>query len=338
MSLNRAWMLVLAVSVCSATAEGSSSADPNDFFSSPQWLAQKYLSSSDWPSLDKLIERLAKDRERSEDGRFKLYLTTSAVADRFKTTSLDMDDELRRQFEEYRTTIPESAFAPIIAAMHMHARAWRARGTGFASTVTPEGQALFKERSSSAWKSLQAAKHISSRLPTWYEQAITVGIDADVSRAEVLKLFNEGITRFPGYHPLYFSYARQLAPRWGGSYASADAFVQAQVAAKTNLEGEALYARLYWLFDQYGGRDPDFFAESMVSWPRMRKGFELLMKQFPDSAWNKANFVSFACRAGDAPTYAKWRDTVDAGVFSGAAPDGLSLEVCDLRFANGRRS
>jgi len=41
-----------------------------------------------------------------------------------------------------------------------------------------------------------------------------------------------------------------------------------------------------------------------------------------------------ACRAGDAATYFKWRQTVDRNEFHNAAPQGISLEVCDARFTN----
>ena len=199
--------------------------------------------------------------------------------------------------------------------------------------MTPEGWALFRERNARAWKLIEAAKPKSARLPAWYEEALSIGMDADISPERLTQLFNEGINRFPGYHALYFNYARQFSPRWGGTYADADVFIRTQVAAKTNTEGEVLYSRLYWLIDQFGGGDADFFTASRVSWPRMRAGFELLMKQFPKSAWNQANFVMFACRAGDAGTYAKWRQTVDRNEFYKAAPVGVSLEVCDRRFA-----
>ena len=136
---------------------------------------------------------------------------------------------------------------------------------------------------------------------------------------------------FPGYHSIYFSYARQFAPRWGGDYDTADAFITSQVGAKSNTEGEILYTRLYWLIDQYAA-DPDFFAASRVSWPRMRTGFELLMQGFPNSQRNQASFVAYACRARDAATYAKWRTTVHPGFFQQVTPDGISLDVCDARF------
>ncbi|MGH8184921.1 MAG: hypothetical protein ACREUC_00045, partial [Steroidobacteraceae bacterium] len=149
---------------------------------------------------------------------------------------------------------------------------------------------------------------------------------------QVGALFMEGIKRFPGYHPLYFSYARRFSPRWGGNYVDADAFIESQVAAKTNPEGESLYARLYWLLDQYGGGDADFFEDSLVNWSRMRSGFELLIERFPKGARNQASLASFACRVGDPVTYTKWRRTLDLGAFKDVAPDGVSLEVCDARF------
>jgi hypothetical protein len=62
------------------------------------------------------------------------------------------------------------------------------------------------------------------------------------------------------------------------------------------------------------------------------QGFELLMKDFPNSKRNQAFFVAYACRAKDAATYTKWRQTMPPGLFQQVAPDGISLEVCDARF------
>jgi hypothetical protein len=64
----------------------------------------------------------------------------------------------------------------------------------------------------------------------------------------------------------------------------------------------------------------------------MRSGFEAMMKQFPSSTWNQANFAAYACRANDGATYFKLRPQVDAVQFERAAPAGISLEVCDERF------
>lgn len=246
--------------------------------------------------------------------------------------SEDQDIVFEEWNKNYRRKVPGSAFAPILEALQYDAKAWRARGGGFASTVSPEGWRLFRSRSKKAWDVLQAAKASSSRLPSWYELSITIGMNAELPHEQVTAAFNEGIRKFPGYHALYFNYIRQFTPKWGGSFEEAADFINAQVAAKTNPDGEVLYARLYWVVDQIEGGDIDFFEDSRVDWARMRNGFELMMKQFPASGWNQANFAVYACRAGDARTYRKWRKGLSAAEFNQATPQGLSLEICEARF------
>jgi hypothetical protein len=126
----------------------------------------------------------------------------------------------------------------------MHVTAWRARGKGFSSTVTEEGWRLFKERNQRAWKILIDHKEVSSSLPTWYETAIRIGSDAGLPDDTLRELFDEGIRRHPGYHPIYFAYIRELAPRWGGSYAEADRSFA--VTAPVHSDSDELYARMYW--------------------------------------------------------------------------------------------
>lgn len=331
MNLHRAWIAALALALCTPAIAANDQSGRPAFMQEPQWLGQKHLGAREWGELDALVEKLAASGERAEDGRFQLYLLTTGIADRLETVD-GGDSDFEGKLQEYRKQVPDSAFAPILEAMQMHASAWQARGRGLSSTVTPEGWALFQERNAAAWDLILEAKQTSGRLPIWYQEAIAIGMDADIASNVLTAIFNEGIKRFPGYHSLYFTYARQFAPRWGGDYETADAFINAQVAAKTNPEGEVLYARLYWLIDQYAGADVDFFNESQVNWSRMRDGFELLMKQFPNSKRNQAFFVAYACRAGDAATYFKWRQTVHPGFFKQAAPNGISLEVCDVRF------
>ena len=175
-------------------------------------------------------------------------------------------------------------------------------------------------------------------MPAWYEQALWIGADAHVSMRCLTSLFEDGISRFPGYDSIYFAYGRSFVPRWGGSYATADAFIRAAAASKTNPEGEALYTRLYWLLDQYNGQDQDFFTASRVRWPRMRAGFEPLIKRYPSSAWNQANLVIYACRTSDGASYYKWRKTVDARQFVQAAPQGISPEVAMHGLRRGPRT
>lgn len=298
----------------------------------PEGLGQYFLDKRAWKNLDELLNSLATRNDRTEDGRFVLSMVAAGISEWFGLWDQDRDEEMVARINDYASKFPKSPFPAILASQQMHASAWRARGSGFSSTVTEEGWQLFRERNLKAWKILQAAKKQSSTVPTWYEEAIEVGLDANIPEEQVTALFNEGIRRFPGYYSLYFTYARQFSPRWGGTYEEADRFIKEQVAAKTNPDGEVLYTRLYWLIDQFSGGTREFFSESLVDWPRMRAGFEIMLEQYPQSVWNRANLLAFACRAGDSASYLKWRKAVTVPEFRSAAPRGLSLEICDTRF------
>ena len=199
MRLSSAWLATLVLSLCAPVTAAPS--DPLGFMQQPQWLGQKYVGAREWVELDALVEKLAASGERADDGRFQLYLLTTGIANRVAALEPGEED-LPAKLEEYRKQVPNSAFAPLLEAMVMHASAWRARGSGLASTVTEEGWALYRERNAAAWELMLLAKQKSGRLPTWYELAISIGMDAGIADDVLTAIFNEGIKRFPGYHSI----------------------------------------------------------------------------------------------------------------------------------------
>jgi hypothetical protein len=295
----------------------------------PRQRGLTYLQAGDWKKLDELVDSLAVSGERAPDGDFQLQRVTSGIAALFDVTE-ESDESMRKKLAAYQRERPESALAPILTAMQLHSAAWRARGEGFASDVTREGWKLFSERNRQAWQKILAAKAHGDRLPTWYEEAIAIGLDTGFEGEQLKELFEEGVGRFLGYHPIYFAFQRQFSPRWGGSYVEADAFIREQVAARTNPEGEMLYMQLYSNLDYLERYQLSFFKESRVDWLRMRAGFEAWNDKYPDKQ-NRAVFASYACRAGDS-IYVKLRKQLSPADFLAAAPQGVSLEVCDERF------
>jgi len=306
--------------------------EPPAFTKEPGFLGQKYFGEGNYAKLESVVADFAKAKTRTDDGRYALYMLISELHKWFEVWGAESDALMAGHLEYWSKQVPNSALQPIVAAMQMHVTAWRARGKGFSSTVTEEGWRLFKERNQRAWKILIDHKEVSSSLPTWYERAIRIGSDAGLPDDALRDLFDEGIRRYPGYHPIYFAYIRELAPRWGGSYAEADTFIREQTAAKGISDSDELYTRMYWTLDQIEQGSSSFFQESKVSWPRMRKGFERMMRAYPKSARNQAHFAMFACRARDGTTYGILRSNIDPGQFKEAAPTGISLEVCDARF------
>ena len=312
--------------------ESQSTQSQDAYFASPQWKGQSLLGSDRFAELDALVAEYVKADTRGPDGRQALYLLTGTLSEWLERWGEESDQDQQARLQRWQDEIPDSPFQPVVEALRLRMTAWRARGTGYSSSVTPEGWQMFEQRNQKAWNYLMAHKARASTIPTWYEIAIDVGSDLAMDDQELRKVFEEGVRRHPGYYGIYFAYERRFAPRWGGNWNTVDAFIVEQSDARTNTEGDILYARLYWFADQLAGQPPDFFEASDVRWARMRRGFERLLLAFPEGVRNQASFAAFACRANDATTYAKLRPKVDLASFRDVAPDGISIEVCDARF------
>ena len=297
----------------------------------PALLSMRMIQMDQFTQAESVVNELVSNNPRTADGRYELFLYVGAMREWFEMQGEEFDSKWRNTFKRWETEIPDSPLVPIFRAMQMNASAWKARGHGFNSTVSEEGRLLFSERAERAWLMIKDAKARSDKLPIWYEAAITFGADAGLTNEVLRPLFEEGIGKFPGYHGIYFAYTRELTPLWGGEYADAAKFIKKQVAASSNLEGEVLYARLFWLVDQYQNQPMEFFAESGVEWPKMRSGFERLMRDYPESRWNHANFAAFACRAGDNQTFRQLRKQLDTDQFEAAVPPWLSLDICEVQ-------
>ena len=97
--------------------------------------------------------------------------------------------------------------------------------------------------------------------------------------------------------------------------------------------GAQMYARLYWAYASLEGDDVDIFTDSMANWPRMSEGFDLMLKQYPDSDYLMSGYGYMACRAGDSEKYhalnAKLRDRLSSTAWSAR----YSPEECAKKFA-----
>ena len=58
-----------------------------------------------------------------------------------------------------------------------------------------------------------------------------------------------------------------------------------------------MYARIYWFASQREF-DNDLFRGSKAMWPKMKAGFDDVIRRYPD-AWNLNHYAKFACLAGD---------------------------------------
>lgn len=282
---------------------------------------------------DKRLEALVNDWNSAscvfEDGRPKLSALVWGYGRAF-SDGVDWNKAFGR-IQELKKNYPRGGFVALAEASYWINYAWNARGEGYASSVTPDGWKLFQQRMEKAEKTLIESKPYASSLPGWYEQMILVQSTLHRSELERDKTFLEGAQKFKTFFPIYFTMIGYLTPKWGGSWETIDNFVKWSVDNTRSELGDTLYARLYWSVTGQLVEDESLFKSTKATWPKMKKGFEDMQAQYPQSNWNLNNFAKFACQAGDKQTFLKLRKKI-ADKIDPAAWGKPSLDLCETKF------
>jgi hypothetical protein len=115
--------------------------------------------------------------------------------------------------------------------------------------------------------------------------------------AQVDALIKDSRKSGQSYITAYQSAASIMLPKWGGSYEALERFAQ-QVIFDGGDDGLEAYTRIYW-----NTVDARTFPESRANWPTMKRGFEIMIRKYPDSR-NVNGLAMYACAAGDGSTFA----------------------------------
>jgi len=62
--------------------------------------------------------------------------------------------------------------------------------------------------------------------------------------------------------------------------------------------GDILYARIVWYIYNFHFFN-NIFTETKIEWPRVKRGFDALLKQYPDSLSALGTYARLACHSAD---------------------------------------
>lgn len=292
------------------------------------WISTAFLHNEKY--LEYAVNELKKPECVFDDGRPMLVALSGGYDNAFKSQP-DWSESLSR-VEYLKRKYPDQAFVALAEAIYWKDYAWNARGEGFASSVTPDGWKLFQERLEKAEMVLNDTKAYSAELPVWYDEMILVQSALDRPEEDRDKTFLEGTKKYRTYYPTYFTMLNFLTPKWGGTWATVDNMIKWSVDNTKEIDGNSMYARLYWAANGYLPNGTNLFKDTLVSWPKMKQGFEDLMARHPKSKWNLNNFANFACMANDKKTFLALRNQIGKDVIDAAWPQNTSLDLCETKF------
>lgn len=260
--------------------------------------AKHWFEMRDFEQLDATAADFRKAKARFKSGVWKLerfYAGLSLSSD----ASQSEWAEHFKGLDEWKSQSPVSVTCRVALAAAWAGYAWKARGVGWADSVTDEGWKLFAERLAKAKAVLDESKTLAEKCPQWFCVMQTVALGQGWNRSTYDLLFNDAVAFEPSYYDFYFHKAYYLLPKWYGSAGDWERF--AEEASKTAKVGGgmSLYARIAWA---RSGEYANLFKESAIDWLKMKQGFLDIEKQFPDSTWNLVNFCCFAADAGDRET------------------------------------
>jgi hypothetical protein len=283
------------------------------------------------------LEALAEDYRahgsRTSSGLWKIGILHNGIEE---VDGKNRDDKywsaLMAKSARWIAAFPQSPTARIAHASFLSSHAWAVRGGGWSRDVPKDDWPPFHRLIEQSRSYLLANKEIGKADPQWYQEMLTLArVDGSGDDAFNV-LIDEATWKYPDYYPNYFTAIEYLGPRWHGNLAAIEEFANRAVRKTREIEGQGMYARIYWYVSQmqFGER---LFEDTSVVWPKMKRGIDDVLKRYPDQ-WNINNFAHFACLASDRKETARLTARVTEPIADAWAKD-VSLFARCREWANG---
>lgn len=239
------------------------------------------LNAKDYDGLEALASKYRASKEHYPDGIWKLDYVYAG----FELSGGEVEpawEARQKELQDWIKAKPESVTAPVALAQFWAAYAWHARGDGYASSVREKDFELFGKRLQQSAKILVEAKRQKEKCPVLWLALQKAALGLQLKRTQYDAIFAEAIEMFPNYVFFYRSRAVYLMPRWYGEKGELEKDLQKSADRLGGEAGDKLYARVVWSIHNYGGSE-NIFRDNDLSWERTERGFNAILKEFPDS-------------------------------------------------------
>jgi hypothetical protein len=276
-------------------------------------MVQEDLAAGRFDALDQMADRLLRTKARNVGGGWKLDTFYAALEPREPADAAT--EAHMAQLERWIAASKNSQTARVAMAKSLIRWAWVARGNGLEDTVTPEMDELFSDRIERSRKVLEDAAKVGTMCPEWYAAMMTVGLAQGWSRATMQELYNRATHFEPGYLEFYRAYANYLLPKWEGKPGDAPAVAKTAADRAGGDEGDLIYFEFATIVIKRGNGG---IPTKQMDWERIKRGGDVLEKQYGESRTTINQFAFMAWRYRDAaaagPAFAaigdKWAPAV----------------------------
>jgi len=237
------------------------------------------LNAQQYDELDTLARKYRSSKECYADGIWKL----KEVYEGLVPDESESDARWERRLAAIRVWVkakPESITARVALADVLISYAWKARGSGYANTVSQNGWNLFRERLKESVQVLNDSKNFKETCPRWWSNMLSASLGLGVERQTYEAVFKEAVKSEPANAGYYVQMAHYLLPRWHGKPNDISVFLKNAADQIGGDDGDTLYAQVSWYLQ---GIEGNVFDNCNLSWERADHGFQVLEKRFPNS-------------------------------------------------------
>ena len=256
------------------------------------------FNSGRYADLDTLALQLQQQRSRFKGGAWRLHVFFGTLSSPGAATAADAAWKAQiAKLEKWAQSSPASPIPRIALAQTYLRFAWKARGHGYAYTVTPAGWALFRDRVQAARSTLEQSAALAENSPHWYLEMQSVALDQQWDRAAFDALAERSLAHEPGYQYFAISESNYLLPKWYGKRGDTEAYA-AEVADRIGGdEGDAVYFQIAAAINCCNRTQAP-----ALSWPRMQQGFAAIESLYGSTSHQRNVMAFLALRNGDSAT------------------------------------
>ena len=255
------------------------------------------LNDRDFDGLEALAARYRDSKEKYADGKWKL----SYVYTGLEPSGSDPEpvwQERQKQIRSWIRDKPGSVTARVAMGAVLVDYAWQARGSGWAGSVSDEGWRSMSERLQEAAQILGETRGLQEKCPVYWSTLQRVAAGLQLDKTHYTALFEKTVKAYPDYENYFNLRAYYLLPRWYGGPGELERDLEQSADRIGGDEGDMVYAQVVWNVHEYG-TTTNVFAENQFSWPRTSRGFDAILKNFPDSPAAMNEGAHLAALAGD---------------------------------------
>ena len=253
------------------------------------------------------IDRIANDaraaKARFPGGFWKIHVLYVAISEPlggYNASDFEWTNHLAR-LERWKSQNPSSITARVALGSFYDAYGWKARGGGYAGSVSEEGWRILAERAAIGQQVLEEAKSLPSKCPEWFLAMLAIARAEDWDDERRNALFEQALAFEPDYYYYYQDMAELKLPKWGGDEGDVAAFAETMANRIGGRKGDLIY---YHIATSVICACDNTNGGYGMSWPRIQHGYAVLEELYGASIQQLNKIALIASLAGQ-PEYAK---------------------------------